>query len=210
MVGGVMNPATEVVQQLSGLTSRPACDDIRVTRAWALDTWAWISFRYDQRESRRRDSYALGAVVCWDLLDTLMDLPAGHPVPMAAVTMPARRRLAVAAPGVVRISGGKVTRDLVPAVTPLLAIVAARNWADGLIRASRFAPYCRRLVVGPDLPGAAEVMDQAGRLGIGVAARTGAGHVEVLLEPEPVPDWQPTTAWWRFCEVTYGQAVQRG
>ena len=35
-----------------------------------------------------------------------------------------------------------------PAVTPLLAIVTTRDWASGLARASRFAPYCRRLAVG--------------------------------------------------------------
>lgn len=203
-----MSSAASLVR-LSGQSPRPARDDVQVTRARVLDTWAWIAFRSDRREARRRDTYALGAVLGWDLLDTLMDLPAGLPVPVSALTRPERRRLAGAAPGVVRISGRQVTRDLVPAVTPLLAIVTARNWADGLARASRFAPYCRRMVLGPGLPGQAQVLGTAGRLGIGVAARAGPGLAEVLLEPEPVPCWQPTTAWWRFCEVTYGQARRR-
>lgn len=87
-------------------------------------------------------------MLAWDLLDTLMDLPAGLPVPAAGLSQPARRRVCRAPAGVARVSGGQVTRDLVPAVTPLLAIVTTRDWASGLARASRFAPYCRRLAVG--------------------------------------------------------------
>ncbi len=197
----------DALVELFGTGPRPVREDVQVTRAQILDTSAWIAFRYDRSEAARRAGCGLGAVLAWDLLDTLMDLPAGLPVPAAALARPARRRVSGAPAGVVRISGGQVIRDLVPAVTPLLAIITAREWAGSLARASRFAPYCRRMVVGPRLTTAAEVLQIAGRLGIGVAVRGGAGAADVLLEPEPVGDWQPTTAWWRFCETIYGHAV---
>ena len=203
-----MSAAASLVR-LSGSSPRPAREDVEVTRARVLGTWAWIAFRADRGEARRREAFALGAVLGWDLLDTLMDLPAGLPVPLSALDRPSRRRVAGAAPGVARIAGHQVIRDLVPAVTPLLAIVTASDWADGLARASRFAPYCGRMVLGPPPPAVGQVLQTARRLGIGVAARAGFGPAEVLLEPEPVPGWQPTTAWWRFCEVTYGEAARR-
>jgi len=180
---------------------------VQVTRVHVLDTWAWIAFRCDQPEAARRAACSLGPVLAWDLLDTLMELPAGLPVPASALTQPARRRVCRAPAGVARVSDGQMIRDLVPAVTPLLAIITARDWASGLARASRFAPYCRRMVVGPGLPTEGEVLRTAARLGIGVAVGGGAGAAEVLLEPVPVGDWQPTTAWWRFCEVIYGYAA---
>jgi hypothetical protein len=197
--------AAACLVQLSGRAPRPARDDVRVARARVLDTSAWIAFRHDRREASRREGYGLGAVLAWDLLETLMDLPAGLPVPVAALSGAARRRVAAADPGVARIAGGTVTRELVPAVTPLLAIVMAGDWAAALARASRFAAYCPRMVVGPALPAGTEVLGTAARLGIGVAVRMAPGSADVLLEPAPVTDWQPTTAWWRFCEAVYGQ-----
>jgi hypothetical protein len=186
---------------------RPASEDAEVTRTRVLGTYAWVAFRYDRAEATRRAALGLGPVLAWDLLDTLMELPAGLPVPAAALSPQARRRVSRAPAGVVRVVGGEVTRDLVPAVTPLLAVVTAREWGSGLARASRFAPYCRRIVIGPGFP-ASGTLAAAARLGIGVAS---AAHrsAEVLTEPEPVRDWQPTTAWWRFCEVLYGHAARR-
>jgi hypothetical protein len=128
------------------------------------------------------------------------------PVPLSALSSPARRRVAEAAPGVARVAEGQVIRELVPAVTPMLAVVAAPDWGTGLARASRFASYCRRMVLGSALPTSGQVLETAGRLGIGVAVQDGSGPAEILLEPAPVPDWQPTTAWWRFCEVVWDQA----
>jgi hypothetical protein len=193
--------------QLSGSEPRSASDGVQVARARVIGTSAWIAFRGDHPEMARRSTCGLGEVLAWDLLDTLMELPAGLPVPASVLSAPARRRVHAAPAGVVRVAGGQVIRDLVPPVTPLLAVVAARDWAGGLARASRFAPYCRRLVTGPALPPDGGVLKTAARLGIGVAVRRDARASEVVLEPEPVHDWQPTTAWWRFCEAVYGQAA---
>lgn len=75
----------------------PARDDVQVTRAQVLGTSAWVAYTPDRREARRRRALSLGAVVDWDLLDTLMELPEGMPVPLSALSSPARRRVARAA-----------------------------------------------------------------------------------------------------------------
>lgn len=201
----MMSAASSLVE-LSGPAPLPAREDIQVTRARVLETSAWIAYRPDRHEASRRRSLSIGAVLDWDLLDTLMDLPAGLPVPLSALTPPERRRVASAKAGVAQVAGGQVTRDLVPALTPLLAVVVAADWDAGLVQASRFASYCRRMVLGPALPTGHRILETAARLGIGVAVADGSQPGEVLLEPEPVEDWQPTTAWWRFCEITWEQA----
>lgn len=203
-----MSPASSLVE-LSGPAPLPAREDIQVTRARVLETSAWIAYRPDRREASRRRALAIGAVLDWNLLDTLMDLPAGLPVPLSALALPARRRVASARPGVVRVADGQVIRDLVPALTPLLAVVVTADWDAGLVQASRFASYCRRMVLGPALPTGDRVLETATRLGIGVAIADGSRPGEILLEPESVEDWQPTTAWWRFSEITWEQA-ERG
>jgi hypothetical protein len=103
-----------------------------------------------------------------------------------------------------------VTRTVVPAVMPLLVVIATTDWRKGLAAAARFATYCRRLVVAPDLGKGSEEMLTAAR-----ARRTGMaigcpGRARVLLEPAPAPGWEPTPAWWRFCEEIYGQAARGG
>jgi hypothetical protein len=181
--------------------------EVQVTRALVLETSAWIAFRCDRSEVARRAFCGLGSVVAWDLLDTLMDLPAGLPVPAAELGQAARGLVYRAPPGVARLDDCQVIRDLVPALTPVLAMVTARDWAEGLMRASRFAPYCRRMVVSSGRPPGAKVLQTAARHGIGVGVRNGT-TAEMLQDPQPVADWQPTTAWWRFCEVVYGHAAQ--
>src|SRR2546421_201637 len=80
--------------------------------------------------------------------------------------------------------------------------------SKGLRAASRFAMYCRRLLVIPELPPNQEVaLAEASFYGIGVALRRN-GTVTMVLEPEPFTDWQPTAAWWWFTEEVYRGAAQ--
>jgi hypothetical protein len=202
-----MSPAAMPVC-FSGTTPRPATHEVAVTRMTVRRTQVWMTYRPDQREWRRREAYGLGPVVAWDLLDTLMDFPADMAVPIASLDPPVRRRLAAAPQGVVRFGQEGMTRTIVPAVTPLLAIITTRDWRNGLKSASRFANYCRRLIMAPDLgEGSEDVLAAAQLQGTGVAIGR-AGQAQVLLEPRPVPDWEPTPAWWRFCEEIYGQAAR--
>jgi hypothetical protein len=195
---------------LSGTTPRPATEEVAVTRMTVRGTRVWMAYRPDQREWRRRQACGLGPVMAWDLLDTLMDFPAGMAVPVSGLDGPVRRRLAAAPPGVVRFGAGGVTRTVVPAVTPLLAVITTRDWRTGLAAASRFANYCRRLVVAPGVgQGSEEALAAARARGTGMAVG-GADQAYMLLDPAPVPGWEPTPAWWRFCEEIYGQAAEAG
>ncbi len=102
-----------------------------------------------------------------------MDLPTGLPVPLAR---PARRRVAGAVPGVARVADAQVTPG--PGARDDFA-ARDRNGgelAEGLARASQFAPYYRRMMLGPALPAGAQVLGTADRLGIGVAARARSGR----------------------------------
>lgn len=201
-----MSPAPMPVC-LSGTTPQPATEEVAVTRMTVRGTRVWMAYRPDQSEWRRRQACGLGPVMAWDLLDTLMDFPAGMPVPVSCLDGPVRRRLAAAPAGVVRFGADGVTRTVVPAVMPLLAVITTRDWRKGLAAASQFANYCRRLVVAPGLEEASEEALAAARVrGTGMATGS-AGRARVLLEPAPVPDWEPTPAWWRFCEEIYVQAA---
>jgi hypothetical protein len=201
--------STSTLVRFTGSTPQPAADDISVSRMRVFDTSVWMTYRRDTSEWQRRRSYGLGAVLAWDLLDTLMDLPAGLPVPASSLSFPDQRCLRRADPGVVQFCDGNITRELVPAVTPLLAVVTSRNWRDGLVAASRFAAYCSRLTVVPEISSDLdEALEVAGRHGIGVAVGR-PRPARVLIEPEPLTDWQPTPAWWRFTETIYGQAPRR-
>jgi len=134
-----------------------------------------------------------------------MNLPAGLPVPAAAISPTDHRLLRQLPAGSLERSPGTVTRRVVPPLTPLLAIVRATRWLDGLTTASRFAAYCPRLVIVPALPEERDTaLAQAAVYGIGVAVTSGSGP-RVVVEPEPLPGWQPTPAGWWFTEETYRQ-----
>lgn len=198
--------------QLPGPRPRPARADVRVTRARSARHLGLDRIPPRSAGGGPTGAPRPGACDGWDLLDTLLDLPADLPVPVSDLSPPAP------AGGRCRPRGGDYWRGDRHACAgsrgdPLLAIVVAGRWDDLLVRASRFAPYCARMAVGSCLPAGADVLGTAARLGIWVASRADSGSADVLLEPEPEPvaDWPPTTAWWwRFCEAVYGQASPPG
>lgn len=178
---------------------------VRVGRVRAFGTRVWMVYRRDEAEWRRRRRHGLGAVVELDVLDVLMDLPAGMAVPLRSLQASERRLLRRAPVGVVRHRTDAVIRQLVPAVKPLLAIVPARDWQSGAEAASRFAVYCPRMVVLSQLPNDMDaVVSEASWYGIGVAMGH-SGSTEIVSEPEQLTDWQPTPAGWAFSENLYGQ-----
>lgn len=179
--------------------------DVRFGRIRAFDTSAWLFYRPNASEWRRRAAVSAGSVEFLAVLDFLMELPEGLAVPVASLPARDRRMLRELPAWAVRVADGSVTRLFAPAVTPLLAVVHGRQWDDALNRASRFAAYCPRAVLVRDLPpeGSAALFDAA-FYGIGVFVSDGR-EARMLLNPEQLPDWQPTTAWWLFCERMYRQ-----
>lgn len=174
------------------------------TSVRVFGTSATILHTTHQAEHERRQAAGLRHVDSMELLDVLMDLPVNAPVPLSSISRPDLRVLRNAPTGVVRITASAVTRLVTPAVTPMLAVVYASRWRDGLADASEFAAYLPRMFVIDELPAAAgEALAEASWYGIGVAVGP-PDAATIVLEPEPLPDWQPTVAWWRFCERVYG------
>ncbi|GAA0247219.1 hypothetical protein GCM10010492_53560 [Saccharothrix mutabilis subsp. mutabilis] len=161
---------------------------------------AMVEHRTDHRERERRRHAGLGHLDSLELLDVLMGLPPQVAVPLASIRRNDLNVLRRAPGGVVRFTGSSVTRLAVPVVTPVLAVVYAEQWRAGLERASEFAAYCPRMFVVRELPADTDgLLAEASWYGVGVAVGHGDAPT-MVLEPEPLDDWQPTPAWWLFCE----------
>ena len=188
------------LEQFAATMPRAAEHEIGVARVRLFGTRAWVAYRPDHHQQQLRRTHSIGPVPALDLLDTLLCLPLEQPVAVASVAPAAQRRLRRLPAGMVTWSSASVTRRFAPPVTPLLAMVQGQEWAKGLRAASKFAMYCERLMVVPELPVDEQVaLAEASFYGIGVALRRGES-LTVVLEPEKFTDWQPTAAWWRFTE----------
>lgn len=168
-------------------------------RVRAFGTSAWLYYRPQPDEWARRRA-APPAVPDLGMLDFLLELPAGLPVPIRALAARDRAMLRALPPGLVDVADGYAVRRAVVPLVPLLAVILVTDLADGLERASQFAAYCPRGVLaerhGPD------ALLEAAFYGIGAYAPHG-DVPRTLLDPEPVADAQPTPAWWLFCERAY-------
>ncbi|WP_030443110.1 hypothetical protein [Actinoplanes subtropicus] len=191
------------LERFAATMPRAAEDEIGVARVRLFGTRAWVAYRPDHDQRRLRQAHPVGSIPPLDLLDTLMCLPLGQPVPVHTVAPASQRRLRRLPEGMVTWSSTTATRRFAPPVTPLLAMVQGSDWARGLRAASRFAMYCRRLLVVSELPAGEQVaLAEASFYGIGVALRRGE-TLTMVLEPEEFTDWQPTAAWWWFTEEVY-------
>ncbi|WNV87639.1 hypothetical protein [Umezawaea sp. Da 62-37] len=183
--------------------------DARSVRVRILGTTATIVHRRDDVEHERRRRMGLADVKSMELLDVLMDLPHEAAVTRSSLSPAVLRVLQRAPAGVVRMDSTSVTRLVSPAVTPVLAVVYASRWRDGLERASEFASYIPRMFVVPEAPSnSLEALAEASWYGVGVAVGPRSAPT-MVLEPEPLSDWQPTTGWWWFCEQVYRHATDQ-
>jgi hypothetical protein len=191
------------LERFAASMPQTATADISVNRARVLGSNAWIAYRRDDPQHEYRTRYRVPPILELDVLNTLMSLPVGLPVPLQAMSRVDRVRLRRAPVGAVTWSTTAVTRQVRPPLTPVLAIVRNSDWMTGLRSASRFAAYCQRLLIVPELPNDTDAaLAQASYYGIGVAVGR-RSKIEVLLAPEELSDWQPTPAWWWFCEEVY-------
>lgn len=196
------------LERFAATMRRAAEHEIVVARVRLFGTRAWVAYRPDHHQQQLRRTHPIGPVPALELLDTLLGLPIERPVPVAAVAPAAQRRLRRLPEGMVTWSSTSVTRRFAPPVMPLLAMVQGPDWAKSLRAASRFAMYCERLMVVPELPADEQVaLAEASFYGIGVALRQGES-LTVVLEPEKFTDWQPTAAWWWFTEEVSRGAEQ--
>ncbi|WP_156212834.1 hypothetical protein [Lentzea aerocolonigenes] len=201
------SPLANTVQVKSGTALN--LQDAHSARVRIFGTTATVVHRRDEAEHERRRRSGLADINSMELLDVLLDLPHEIAVPRSSLSSAVLRVLQRAPAGVVQIDSASVTRLTSPAVTPVLAVVYASKWRDGLERASEFASYIPRMFVVPEVPSnSEEALAEASWYGVGVAVGPRAAPT-MVLEPEPLADWQPTTGWWWFCEQVYRHTVDQ-
>jgi hypothetical protein len=171
---------------------------------------AGVAYRPDQAEVARRAAVSLGSITQRDVLEVLMGLPVGMPVPVHALSERDRRVLRRAPHGAVDSDAADLVRRVVAPVSAQFAVVAARTWREGLVTAGRFAPLCMRAMLLPAPPEDADhAAMQASFYGIGICVFT-AGTLRMLVEPQPYVRQRHTSAQWWFAEEVYRQTACLG
>lgn len=164
---------------------------------------ALFFYRLDAAEHARRRQAAAARVDRMPALETLLDLPVGIPVPLAALDTEQRRAVRALPAGCVDRDRTSVTRRAVRPARVDLAVVRASGWRQGLRDAGRFAPFCRRAMLLTRRPSHLdEALAEADFYGIGVFLAAGDG-VEMVLEPAPYRPLRHTAAAWCFVEELY-------
>jgi hypothetical protein len=164
---------------------------------------ALVCYRLDDGEAARRHRSRAGSLCSADVLELLLGLPIGMPVPVTSLTRRETAALKLAPPGAVSVRDGEVARHAVAPVKVELAVVTGSSWRHGLEKAGRFAPFCARAVALHRHPrDLAEVELQAGFYGVGVIV-VDDQSTEVLVPPAPFRRCRWTAAGWRFLEEVY-------
>jgi hypothetical protein len=187
------------------LSGRREARQLRTGRVQVLGVRAWVAAAVNDAEWQRRERAGLGGLTGLDVLDGLLGLPLNVPIPVQALTGRERRLVQRLSPGVVDQHDGVLVRRAEPVLEVVLAVVFARAWAAGLVRASAFASYCPRLMVLPSRPAdEALVCAQASYYGVGISVAAGNDYL-MLVAPEPVAERRVTAAGWWFAEEVYQQ-----
>ncbi|TQM83047.1 hypothetical protein FHX81_5460 [Saccharothrix saharensis] len=166
---------------------------------------AAVNYQLINAEVRRRDGRRAVPAPGQDVLDVLMGLPVGLPVPADSLTDRERRLLGRAPQGAVDRDGEHVVRRAVAPLTARFAVVTARDWKIGLKRADRFAPFCERAVLLPALPqDADDLFVRASFSGCGVCVFSGK-QLDMVVEPRRYVRRRHTPAQWWFAEEVFAQ-----
>lgn len=202
-----MQPVTGTQETLAAAAraASPAvrCSKVHFALMPVMGTEAMVCYRFDDGEATRRHQAGLGSLRSAEMLELLLGLPVGMPVPVTSLTRRESAALKLAPSGAVSVRDGMVIRHAVAPVRVDLAVVAGRSWRQGLVRAGRFAPFCARAVALHRYPhDLAEVKLQAGFYGVGVIV-TDSQSTEVLVAPALFRLSRWSAAGWRFLEDVY-------
>jgi len=168
-----------------------------------LGAEALCFYRLDKTEHARREQASAARLDHLADLERLLALPVGIPVPLGVLDQTVRRAVRALPAGAVDRDRKTVTRRAVRPLQVDLAVVRASNWRQGLERAGRFAPFCRRAMLLDRHPvHLDEALVEANFYGIGVFLVSG-DDVELVLEPEEYRPPRHTAAAWWFVEDLY-------
>jgi len=159
----------------------------------------------DADEHSRRGAWGLGGVEQLGLLDALMCLPTGVPVPVADLGEIGRWHLRGAPAGCVEwLPDGLVRRLLVPVCSVQLVLVRATSWRSALRRAAEFEPFASRVVL-LERPARklADVQWEADAAGVGLWVQQPDGQISELVPPEGFVRRFVKPGGWRFTERAY-------
>jgi len=138
-------------------------------------------------------------------LDALMNLPVDQPVALRDLTQTQQQLLRAAPPLTVDVDRHHVTRLAVAPVRTRFALVAAKDWATGLKRAGRFAPFCAKALLLRELPAdSSDLLMRASFYGTGVCVFDGH-ELDMVVEPRTYVRKRHTPAHWWFEEEVYAQ-----
>ncbi|MGW7446735.1 hypothetical protein [Kitasatospora sp. NPDC054795] len=169
-----------------------------------LGVRALLLYRIDEREHRRREAVGAEQLDRIAVLECLLGLPVDLPVPVGS--LPQQVEVRHLPHGAVESDTELVTRRAVRPLAVDLAVVSATDWRQGLERAGRFAPFCRRAVLlrRPPCAGLDEILTEAAFYGIGVFVHEQDG-IRMALQPEAYRPLRHTAAAWHFVEELYGR-----
>lgn len=164
-----------------------------------------LQISLDPIEHQRRQVEGLRGITGWRVLDLLMELPVGEPVPIGMLDSgkrPLLRKLA----GAALITGDTVTRQAVRPCRVLRAVVTGSATRESLARTGGFAPFCARTLAIAQPPRRKDFLAEADFYGIGVVLDQ-AGRREVLVRERPWIPQRHTVAGWRFVEQQYARVI---
>jgi hypothetical protein len=190
-----------LVAQLAGEAS------LLTMRARLRDVDVHCAFAVDSEEHERRQAASVGAISDRHVLNALLELDLSAATPRGVLSSAARRALRreEAAASVV-VGRGTVERVARPPLAVSLVVVTDTQWSRGVDRASRFGPYCSRVLALPRMPAdPSELLLEAAYLGIGVASPDDSAHVARA----PFLPMRFTSSSWAFLEDAYRQFLDQ-
>ncbi|MFJ7590437.1 hypothetical protein ACIQZO_24245 [Streptomyces sp. NPDC097617] len=171
----------------------------------AFGTEAVVAYRYDALERERRAAEGMPPLTRPDVLNLLMSLPLGEPVPIGSLSVREGRVLKSLPKGAAVRRDGSITRRAAQPVHIDMAFVPGRSWESAMEMAELFTPFCSRAVV---VDGALRRKDdavmRADFFGIGLLTLQ-ADTVEVVVPPRPFVRRRHTVAGWKFLEDLHRQ-----
>lgn len=200
--------AWRVAEAASGGKLRPLSRVAEVT-LWGVQ--AVLVYRLDEVEHTRRGRVRAEPLNDLWLLDALLKLPVGEPVPLGSLEGRDRRRLSRGWPhGAAEQRGDMLERAAVLPLWVDLAVVRSEVASLEALHAMPFGAYAPQAIWLDCVPTASEqLLEAAARFGTGVVQWQGAGEPRVLVPTQPLGNVTVTAAGWRFTEHAYEQVSGR-